>query len=386
MPVLRVVSSKKTRTEHGRSRLTPKSSDQTARSNNQYRYVGKEKDSESGLYYYGARYYAAWTCRFISVDPLAHDYPHYTPYQYAGNKPINKVDIDGLEEEGGETKPAVPPATSPQQTPTLTDKIKQGVDQIKQTVSEGADKLERKAGEVKKEVTDTAERVSEATSKMTEARAVKETIEIATNLCPKVASLSEEQKQAAFKSSTRETVGIMLYEFATGTGPANGARSFGSDAAITKSIMSMDIGLDAIDKFYSENIGRSGADVQYVEHRYQMTPNSIGTVPGTLLENAKMLKEIFVDDDWVRVFLGSCTFRMTPANGSINVEIVDSKSRSSLYFHAGPIWDRAKDVARDPNNPQPLTTTTQRYTTSMKIDPERLKTWQQKAMDFFMDW
>ena len=40
-----------------------------------YRYVGKEKDAESGLYYYGARYYAAWTCRFISVDPLAADYP-----------------------------------------------------------------------------------------------------------------------------------------------------------------------------------------------------------------------------------------------------------------------------------------------------------------------
>jgi len=65
-----------------------------------YRYVGKEKDLESGLYYYGARYYAAWTCRFISVDPLAHDYPFYTPYNYAGNKPINKIDIDGMQEEG----------------------------------------------------------------------------------------------------------------------------------------------------------------------------------------------------------------------------------------------------------------------------------------------
>jgi RHS repeat-associated protein len=67
-----------------------------------YRYTGKEKDIESGLYYYGARYYAPWTCRFISVDPLANDYPFYTPYNYAGNKPINKRDIDGLQEEGNE--------------------------------------------------------------------------------------------------------------------------------------------------------------------------------------------------------------------------------------------------------------------------------------------
>jgi len=34
----------------------------------------------------------------VSCDPLKADYPHYTPYQYAGNKPINFIDLDGLEE------------------------------------------------------------------------------------------------------------------------------------------------------------------------------------------------------------------------------------------------------------------------------------------------
>jgi hypothetical protein len=51
---------------------------------------------------YGARYYAAWLCRFVSVDPLQFKYPHYTPYQYAGNKPISFIDLDGLE-------PYIPP-------------------------------------------------------------------------------------------------------------------------------------------------------------------------------------------------------------------------------------------------------------------------------------
>jgi len=64
-----------------------------------YKYVGKERDEESGLYYYGARYYAAWLGRFVSVDPLQHKYPHYTPYQYAGNKPISYIDLDGREEK-----------------------------------------------------------------------------------------------------------------------------------------------------------------------------------------------------------------------------------------------------------------------------------------------
>jgi len=71
---------------------------QTEVSLKRYKYCGKERDEETGLYYYGARYYAAWLTKFISCDPLQHEYPHYTPYQYAGNKPITYIDLDGLEE------------------------------------------------------------------------------------------------------------------------------------------------------------------------------------------------------------------------------------------------------------------------------------------------
>ena len=71
---------------------------ETEASLKRYKYVGKERDEESGLYYYGARYYAAWICRFVSVDPLQFEYPYYAPYQYAGNKPITYIDLDGLEE------------------------------------------------------------------------------------------------------------------------------------------------------------------------------------------------------------------------------------------------------------------------------------------------
>jgi len=46
---------------------------------------------------YGMRYYAAWICRFVSTDLLQFEYPYYTPYQYAGNKPITFIDLDGAE-------------------------------------------------------------------------------------------------------------------------------------------------------------------------------------------------------------------------------------------------------------------------------------------------
>jgi RHS repeat-associated protein len=61
-----------------------------------YRFCGKERDEESGLYYYGARYYACWSCRFVSIDPLAGEMPFASPYSYAANNPVALVDVDGL--------------------------------------------------------------------------------------------------------------------------------------------------------------------------------------------------------------------------------------------------------------------------------------------------
>lgn len=69
---------------------------------NGYRYGfnGKEKDNKDGVvqYDYGFRIYDPRLVRFKSVDPLTKSYPWYTPYQFAGNKPIACIDLDGLEE------------------------------------------------------------------------------------------------------------------------------------------------------------------------------------------------------------------------------------------------------------------------------------------------
>jgi hypothetical protein len=47
---------------------------------------------------YGMRFYDPRIGKFLSADPLTKDYPWYTPYQFAGNKPIVAIDLDGLEE------------------------------------------------------------------------------------------------------------------------------------------------------------------------------------------------------------------------------------------------------------------------------------------------
>ena len=60
-----------------------------------YLFNGKELDSETGLYYYGARYYDPKVSLWLNVDPLAEKYPHVSPYTYTLNNPIKFIDPDG---------------------------------------------------------------------------------------------------------------------------------------------------------------------------------------------------------------------------------------------------------------------------------------------------
>jgi len=61
---------------------------------------GKENDKEWGnqlIQDYGFRLYNPAIAKFLSVDPLAPDYPELTTYQFASNSPIAGIDLDGLE-------------------------------------------------------------------------------------------------------------------------------------------------------------------------------------------------------------------------------------------------------------------------------------------------
>jgi RHS repeat-associated protein len=86
-----------------------------------FRFTGKERDEETGLYYYGARYLDSKTSRWLSTDPALGDYIPGVPindeakkhnqqlpgqggifntinshlYHYAGNNPVKYTDPDG---------------------------------------------------------------------------------------------------------------------------------------------------------------------------------------------------------------------------------------------------------------------------------------------------
>ncbi len=60
-----------------------------------YLFNAKELDEETGLYYYGARYYDPRVSMWWGVDPLAGEMPAYSPYTYTFNNPIRFIDPDG---------------------------------------------------------------------------------------------------------------------------------------------------------------------------------------------------------------------------------------------------------------------------------------------------
>jgi RHS repeat-associated protein len=61
-----------------------------------YRFTGKERDEESGLYFHGARYYAPWLMRWTKPDSLE-DSDEFNLYAYVRNNPINRIDPKGKE-------------------------------------------------------------------------------------------------------------------------------------------------------------------------------------------------------------------------------------------------------------------------------------------------
>jgi len=59
-----------------------------------YRYTGKERDEETGLYYHGARYYAAWLGRWLSTDPIG-TRESANLFMFARANPICYLDRNG---------------------------------------------------------------------------------------------------------------------------------------------------------------------------------------------------------------------------------------------------------------------------------------------------
>lgn len=69
----------------------------SAKLNTPYLFNGKEFDEETGLYYYGARYYDPRTSLWLSTDPMELKYSNISTYTYCANNPVKLIDPQGTE-------------------------------------------------------------------------------------------------------------------------------------------------------------------------------------------------------------------------------------------------------------------------------------------------
>ena len=62
-----------------------------------YTFSAKERDSETGLSYFGSRYYSSDLSIWLSVDPQSDKYASLSPYVYCADNPVKLVDPNGEE-------------------------------------------------------------------------------------------------------------------------------------------------------------------------------------------------------------------------------------------------------------------------------------------------
>ena len=63
--------------------------------NSSFAFSAKERDSETGLSYFGSGYYSSDLSVWLSVDPMAAKYPSLSPYVYCADNPVRLVDPNG---------------------------------------------------------------------------------------------------------------------------------------------------------------------------------------------------------------------------------------------------------------------------------------------------
>ncbi|MEZ4909520.1 MAG: hypothetical protein R2774_01530 [Saprospiraceae bacterium] len=79
--------------------------------------------------------------KFLSVDPITDEYPELTPYQFASNRPIQGIDLDGLEFFIPTTLLSTSPVISTTSATTLMSSTN-GLRALPRTLYENGNKIE----------------------------------------------------------------------------------------------------------------------------------------------------------------------------------------------------------------------------------------------------
>ena len=294
--------------------------------NYRYGFNGKENDNEvkgnGNQQDYGLRIYDPRLGRFLSVDPLAGSFAWNSPYCFAENSPIWGIDLDG-----GEFK-------------TTVDQFKKAAQELKK---ETYKQIEQKAN----------------------AAASTALIKTAKTIYPDVDKANEATKQTQFKSNPDNSVAILLYEFATGTGKDNRTFNYGGKESFANSFIEGRVLSEVSSDFANAIKSKTYSEFQKEGAKFglEFSPDHVG-----LQESV----EKHMDSNLSQFFVGGANVSVSATKDAnwVNVSITNSTSRNSLMLHQGENYPRD---GKDEGTEKPLSTIKQTFTFRMKIDPSQFK-------------
>jgi RHS repeat-associated protein len=238
--------------------------------------MDNEIKGNENSYSYTFRMYDPRLVRWLSPDPIARQFPFYSPYQFAGNSPIRNVDIEGAEDLPNEIYNAAArmgKAVVQKATAYVVGKV------VEMTIDYAAEK--------------TAEKIKEKTT-----------------------------------PAQQQEIGVTL-EFITGKGPEE--RSFGPNAPITQSLKSSNLTTEALQAFYNGYQDYQSGKRKDIPSQYRVDFNYFypaGGDTGPFKEYAK--------DGWTSAqFTGTAMFNFSldEKRNTLNVHVYDTKNEYSFLLH-----------------------------------------------------
>ena len=162
-------------------------------------------------------------------------------------------------------------------------------------------------------------------------------VEYALSLCPEVETLDEEGKQNIFKTSAEKTVGVLLYEFATGKGPSE--RKFtdiDNDCPFVTKYLEGRIREEIINDLKKTLIKEACNAYEDFKNRYSedgvIIPLEL--TPGEQLSIGQSVERHFFSN-LEQIFIGGAVATIKPTDDPsiINVEIENTTGMRSLFLH-----------------------------------------------------